>query len=243
MQAFAMTKPHHTVRLDYTHIEETSQILSRAFRGRPMTEIGERLPRSFVRSFIGRADSSSFVAVEEGRVVGFLLGSHSAANHRRDFLRRCWPAVLQDLPRTVFRSPAVAGRILGRGLTWAVRHRASPPPTSAMPLPDASLILMAVDPDYRGRGAARDLVTTFLNDLAWRGVPAVKLAVDADNPTALELYRSLGWKIASRHRSPGEPMTFRMVREVPTPVPAPPAPDLVRPEFVPPAGDEEQTYL
>lgn len=197
------------MRLDDVHVEETCRLLSQAFPDSALSQIGARLPRTFVRSFVQRADSSSFVAVDKGPVVGFLLGSRSAASHRRDFMRHCWPAVLLDLPRAVFRSPALASRVADRGLRRAIRHRANPARQSTTLLPDASLILMAVDPNCRGRGAARDLVTTFLNELAWRSVPAVKLAVDADNSPATQLDRSLGWEIARSYSltsaGPGSP--------------------------------------
>jgi ribosomal protein S18 acetylase RimI-like enzyme len=52
---------------------------------------------------------------------------------------------------------------------------------------------VAVRPEYRGRGIARQLVEATLHEAEARGAQWIALEVRADNPAARQLYRSLGF--------------------------------------------------
>ena len=60
---------------------------------------------------------------------------------------------------------------------------------------------LAVAPSFRRHGLGATLLSHVLRIFAERGVPAVDLKVDADNPSgALRLYRSLGFETAETYR-------------------------------------------
>ena len=56
---------------------------------------------------------------------------------------------------------------------------------------------LAVIPEYRGRGIARHLMQRHIEHAATLGIPLATLLVDPDNPPALRLYESLGFKYHS----------------------------------------------
>jgi len=60
------------------------------------------------------------------------------------------------------------------------------------------IYVIAVDPDFHGRGLGRELTLAGLDSITARGVGEANLYVDADNVTAIGLYEALGFSV---HRS------------------------------------------
>ena len=67
--------------------------------------------------------------------------------------------------------------------------------------PTADIQTIAVDPDYRGRGIARDLLTRLLATADGSGCSEVLLEVSADNAAAIALYASEGFEVIARRTS------------------------------------------
>lgn len=63
------------------------------------------------------------------------------------------------------------------------------------------IYVIAVDPDHAGTGLGRSLTAAGLVSIAQRGVREAMLYVDADNPAAVALYRSLGMEVHHIDRS------------------------------------------
>jgi ribosomal-protein-alanine acetyltransferase len=64
---------------------------------------------------------------------------------------------------------------------------------------------LAVVPEQRGHGLGRTLLHQLLDEAERRGVNALFLEVRADNPIALELYRSVGFHEIDRRRGYYQP--------------------------------------
>ena len=62
---------------------------------------------------------------------------------------------------------------------------------------EEELLLVAVRPEYRGKGIGRRLIETFADRAADRGVTKIYLEVRANNP-AMALYRRAGFKEIGR---------------------------------------------
>ena len=60
---------------------------------------------------------------------------------------------------------------------------------------------VAVHPDFRGRGIGRELTTTALELARSRGAPAAWLQVRDDNPPAIHIYETVGFKQRARRTS------------------------------------------
>ena len=67
--------------------------------------------------------------------------------------------------------------------------------------PTADIQTIAVDPDHRGQGIARDLLTRLLATADGTGCGDVLLEVSADNVAAIALYASEGFEVIARRSS------------------------------------------
>jgi mycothiol synthase len=76
----------------------------------------------------------------------------------------------------------------------AVFDRRQPNPEGS---PRAWISNVTVDPDFRGRGISRSMLTAGIEHLRSRGATSITLGVDADNPAPFRLYQSVGFEVAS----------------------------------------------
>ena len=63
-----------------------------------------------------------------------------------------------------------------------------------MDLPDAELLSIAVAPEGRGKGIAKQLVDAGFEECRKRGIDKVKVLVAADNEAANKLYKKCGFE-------------------------------------------------
>jgi mycothiol synthase len=78
----------------------------------------------------------------------------------------------------------VDGRLAG--FCWTKVHADEDPPLG-------EIYVIAVDPDFGGRGLGRDLTIAGLDHLAGRGLTVGMLYVESTNEPALRLYEALGF--------------------------------------------------
>ena len=57
------------------------------------------------------------------------------------------------------------------------------------------ILMLGVDPDYRGKGIGKKLVLAGLANLKRKGLQIAELTADSENKTACTLYKSLGFKV------------------------------------------------
>ncbi|WP_207102105.1 ribosomal protein S18-alanine N-acetyltransferase [Paracoccus shandongensis] len=125
-----------------------------------------------------------------------------AALHARCFtLPRPWSApafaALLDSPH-VFLLARPDGFLLGRTVA-----------------DEAELLTLAVSPDARRQGIARDLVAEFAATSRARGATRAFLEVAADNAPAQALYAATGWRETGRRRRYYGPDLDAIVMELP----------------------------
>ncbi|RLI17007.1 hypothetical protein DRO54_12165 [Candidatus Bathyarchaeota archaeon] len=54
---------------------------------------------------------------------------------------------------------------------------------------------LAVDPTYRGRGIAKELVTRMEKTLKERGVVVIAALIELPNPASINLFKKLGYTV------------------------------------------------
>ena len=80
----------------------------------------------------------------------------------------------------------VGGRLAG--FCWTKVH-------DAPPVPVGEIYVVAVDPDFAGRGLGRELTLAGLDYLSGKGVTEAMLYVDATNTVAVKMYVDLGFVV------------------------------------------------
>lgn len=99
----------------------------------------------------------------------------------------CWT---EDAIRRTLLDPSTEGWVAGRPVHGHVLCRRT--------LDEAEILTLAVDPDHRRRGRARELLLACEERWRQAGVRTAWLEVRVDNEPALALYRSHGWRDAGR---------------------------------------------
>lgn len=84
--------------------------------------------------------------------------------------------------------PGSDGECRLAGFCWTRVHAEHQPPLG-------EIYVVAVDPDFRGRGLGRSLVLAGLDYLSSRGLKTAMLYVDAGNRAAVKLYVDLGFDV------------------------------------------------
>lgn len=84
------------------------------------------------------------------------------------------------------------------GFCWTKVHPEERPPLG-------EIFVIAVDPDFAGKGLGRDLTLAGLDHLYRRGLSVGMLYVDSTNEAALQLYEDLGFVVDHIHRGYSRP--------------------------------------
>ncbi|NNE12855.1 MAG: mycothiol synthase [Ilumatobacter sp.] len=91
-----------------------------------------------------------------------------------------------------FRVHEVDGRMAG--FCWTKLHADADPPMG-------EIYVIAVDPEFHGRGLGKQLTLAGLDSISERGIGLANLYVDADNEAAVGLYDRLGFSIHRTRRA------------------------------------------
>ncbi len=175
-------------------IPEIVTVHIQSFKGFFLTFLGREFLSLLYGNLLNDCDGIMLVQEQDGRVAGFVAGTASQIRFYRRMLTRrafafAWAAI-----GALFKKPAVARRLLR-----VLRRPAEARRESA----EASLMSIAVRPEYEGRGIGQQLVRAFAAELAARGVRSYCLTTDRDrNERAHRFYRRLGLRLVNEHKYP-----------------------------------------
>jgi ribosomal protein S18 acetylase RimI-like enzyme len=135
-----------------------------------------------------------FVYKNVDQVLGFVAGTDQPAGFYSRLLRRRWWRFALASIKPALKQPIIIPRLL----------RAINKPSQAESSPDTgTLMSIGVSPKAQGRGIGKDLVQTFLQEAADRGLKWVNLTTDKDNNDRVNtFYQNLGFSCVRSYTTP-----------------------------------------
>jgi ribosomal protein S18 acetylase RimI-like enzyme len=172
------------VRMTREHVDGVARLHCEHLSGLVST-LGARAARAFYTGCTRTGLATGFVAIDDGLVRGFVLGSIEPANMRREVVRRNPVGILVGTISGLIAHPAALGWLWGSARATSLEGF-----DRSMP----ELTYLAVAREGRGIGLGRQLVEAFAASLHGAGAVAFDLSVDADNGQAIHFYERLGMR-------------------------------------------------
>ncbi|KAF2414111.1 GNAT family N-acetyltransferase [Microbacterium sp. B35-04] len=145
----------------------------------------------FVLPYAARHPEFAFVVeADDGRVVGYVVGTPDSAAFEEWFRAEWWPRHAERWPRPQSGQAATASR--QDGILRYAYSRAG----GAQPFGDEYPAHLHIDllPETQGQGLGRRLIETLEDALRKAGVPGLHLVASADNTGAIAFYPRVGFE-------------------------------------------------
>lgn len=185
----------HLSALGARDVDEAVAVHRRAFPGFFLSRLGPSVLRLFYEGFVDRVDTVAVAARDAGgTLLGTAVGPLEPDSFYGRLIRR--RAVRFGLASLGFalRNPGEIPRII-RALRYRGGHRPEGPL--------ALLSSISVDPAGQGRGVGRRLLAEWEARVRAAGRGGAYLSTDAiGNDATIGFYRSCGWIVESRFRTP-----------------------------------------
>lgn len=149
----------------------------------------------FVLPYVTRHPDLAFVVeADDGRVVGYVVGTDDTRAFEDWFAQSWWPQFAQRWPRPS--GPAEERTRQEGTVDYAYRRR-----SGAEPFGDTYPAHLHIDllPELQGQGFGRRLIDTLIDALRARGVTGLHLAADSRNAGAIAFYPRVGFTRIPSH--------------------------------------------
>ena len=160
-----------------------------------ISSLGPTFIRQLYRGIISCPSAFCLVARQNSQVLGFVTAAESVGKLYKSVILRRGLLMLGPLLRFAF-SPRTIRKIFQTLLY---------PSRTSKEYPSAEILSVVVAPVARRKGIGRKLMQAVLQEFSRRGVPAIKLAVAADNEPANQYYLKEGFARAGVYDSHGIP--------------------------------------
>ena len=175
------------IPLQREHAARVAELHCAALAGDFLPSLGQGFLTVFYEGVMDLGVGFGFVAVEDGRPIGFVLGStDTSALFKQVVASRAVTLGLRAIP-AVIRKPVLVANVLETFLY--------PDKEGAVP-EKAELVVIGFDRAYRGRGLGRALVNALNDAFHAQGVRSYKVTVLQENLGANSFYRALGFQPA-----------------------------------------------
>ena len=146
------------------------------------------------RAIITDSSGIAIIAEQKNKIIGFVTGTSQLPGFYKRLLKKHLIGFLKASLKGFFRRPSILPHLL----------RAFSMPGQPLPAENcATLMSIAVDPDYQNRGIGKLLVNAFIKEARSRGSQYVNLFTDAlDNDAVNRFYQSLGFKEVRTYTTP-----------------------------------------
>ena len=159
-----------------------------------LSELGLPAAQAYYTGCVRTRAAVGFVAVEDGAVRGFVLGSAHPGRLKQEVFRRNRMATVAALARGIVTRPS--------SLLWLLRSVRGPD-EGTYNRQTAELTYLAVDVARRDAGVGRSLVEAFTRAMRESGVTSYELSVDEDNQGSIRFYEAQGFHRIGRYREFG----------------------------------------
>jgi ribosomal protein S18 acetylase RimI-like enzyme len=174
-------------------VREVVDVHVRAFPEFFLTFLGPGFLKEFYKSFLYDDQGIGFVAADNNKIVGVIVGPLKPDGYFKRLLLRKWYAFCFASIGAVLKKPSTIKRLFR-----AVFYRGQAP--SGMDR--ALLSSIAVSPDAQGKGVGKALVMKWLEAVSARSGKGAYLTTDVgDSNTANSFYRGLGWEVESTYET------------------------------------------
>jgi ribosomal protein S18 acetylase RimI-like enzyme len=181
-------------RLTLADVDDVAALHGSSLRGL-LTRLGPSVTRAYYAAAATSPFATGYVARSDHGLDGFVLGSTSPGQLRRDILGRKPVRILAGIATGVIRRPG--------NLRWLLQSLGSPS-SGYYDATCAELTYLAVSPARRGRGVGRELVGRFSDAMHDAGQTRYELSVDEDNPDATRFYERLGFAKVGEYEEFGQ---------------------------------------
>ena len=181
------------VPLGPEHVDAVTRLHAAGLRGL-LSELGVAATRAYYTGCVRTRTAVGFVALEDGAVCGFVMGSTEPKRLKREVLSRNAAATVAAIALGIMQRPAALVSLLRsfRG-----------PDEGAYDGQTAELIYLAVDVQRRASGVGKSLVQAFTRAMTESGVSSFELSVHEDNQAAIGFYEAQGFRVIGRYREFG----------------------------------------
>jgi glycosyltransferase involved in cell wall biosynthesis/ribosomal protein S18 acetylase RimI-like enzyme len=156
-----------------------------------LTTLGTTVLSRLYRAMVDDGGCVCLVAELGGTVAGFASGTVSMGAFKRRFILRQGIPVSIAVARGLLLRPGVL-----RGIVEDLRYGGDAPGSDASRLPGAEVMSLAIAPEFRSRGLARQLMAGVVTDLGKLGATEARLLVAPQNREANRLYPAMGFEPA-----------------------------------------------
>ncbi|MCX5633503.1 MAG: N-acetyltransferase [Phycisphaerae bacterium] len=159
-----------------------------------ISSLGQEFVAALYEAIAEDKNSFGFVAIEDDKVLGFVAFSINLSRlYKYVALKKGFKFIFVLAKRMLF------SRVIKK--IWD--NLFYPSKMKKMNLPDAELLSIAIVPDGRGRGIAKQLVDAGFEECRKRRIEKVKVLVAADNEAANKLYKKCGFELNTQINSHG----------------------------------------
>jgi ribosomal protein S18 acetylase RimI-like enzyme len=174
---------------ELSDVDQIAAIHMEAFAGFFLAELGRGFVTQLYRGFLQSPSGLTLVAISDGKVAGFVVGTTEPESFFRSLLRTRWFTLLSASVPALWRQPLRVAPKLWSAL-W---YRGERPANIAG---GALLSSVGVSPREANQGTGSILVNAFCDWAAQRNKPYVYLTTDRDgNEASNRFYLRLGFQV------------------------------------------------
>lgn len=186
--------------MNLSDVAGVAEVHQKAFPNYFLTKLGLDVLQAFYSEFIIQSVGFASVALEQGKPIGFVVGTISSSELYDRFYKKNFLLVARNVVRCLITDSFIRQHFRSRLLhvqkaIMAKLMRTQKSTTKSGPSRvQARLLSIGITSEARGTGSAEKMTKHFLQQLQKASIKEVGLSVFRDNIRAISFYEKTGWK-------------------------------------------------